>query len=52
MSNLALVLLLPMLTVASLPDLFSNNLVAVAGTMTLSVIVLWPMLALRIKIRN
>ncbi len=49
MSNFALMLLLPIMTVASLPHLFGNGAVTIAGVMTLSVIVLWPLLALRIK---
>jgi len=49
MSNLALLLLLPTLTIASLPQLFSNGTATIAGAMTISVIVLWPMLAVRIK---
>lgn len=49
MSNLALMILLPTMTVAYLPHLFSNGTATIAGAMTLSVILLWPMLAVRIK---
>jgi len=49
MSNLALMLLLPIMTFASLPHLFNNGMIAIAGAMTISVIVLWPMLAVRIE---
>src|SRR5579862_1540248 len=49
MSNLALLTLLPIMTIASLPHLFSNGMITIAGSVTLSVIVLWPMLATRIK---
>jgi Glycosyl transferase family group 2 len=49
MSNLALMLLLPTMIVASLPHLFNNGAVTIAAVMTLSVIVLWPMLAVRIE---
>jgi len=49
MSNLALQLLLPMMMVAYMPHLFSSNTITIAGAMTISVIVLWPTLASRIK---
>jgi cellulose synthase/poly-beta-1,6-N-acetylglucosamine synthase-like glycosyltransferase len=49
MSNLALMLLLPTLTLVSVPHLFNNGMATIAGAMTLSVIVLWPALAVRIK---
>lgn len=49
MSNLALILLLPIMTIASLPHLFNNGMITIAGAVTISVIVLWPIIAVRIK---
>lgn len=47
-SNLALLLLLPILTAIEFPHLFSNYSTELAGFVALSVIFLWPLLALRI----
>ncbi len=48
-SNLALLLLLPILTAVTFPHLFSNISTEIAGFVALSVIFLWPLLALRIN---
>ncbi|MFI5421715.1 MAG: glycosyltransferase family 2 protein, partial [Nitrososphaerales archaeon] len=48
MSNVALISLLPLLTMATFPHLFGNGMILVASSATLSVIILWPLLALRI----
>jgi Glycosyl transferase family group 2 len=49
MSNLFLMILLPTMTLASLPHLFNGGSTTIAGAATISVIVLWPLLAVRIK---
>lgn len=49
MSNIALIGLLPLLTAATFPHLFNNDMILVASAATMSVIILWPLLALRIN---
>jgi hypothetical protein len=49
MSNVALIGFMPFMAWASIPHLFSDPLVEVAGSVTIAVIVLWPLLALRTK---
>lgn len=49
MSNIALLLMLPVTMAVALPYLFNNSLAEVAGLITLSVIILWPLIAMRAK---
>jgi cellulose synthase/poly-beta-1,6-N-acetylglucosamine synthase-like glycosyltransferase len=48
-SNFALLILLPITTAIALPSLFNNVSTEGAGIIALSVIVLWPLLALRVN---
>ncbi|MCL5067566.1 MAG: glycosyltransferase [Thaumarchaeota archaeon] len=48
-SNLALLLLLPILTAIEFPHLFGNISTELAGFVALTVIFLWPLLALRVN---
>jgi hypothetical protein len=49
MSNLLLVCLMSVLTLFAFPHLFGSSLTEAAGALTVSVIVLWPLSAVRIK---
>lgn len=49
MSNAVLIAFLPLMAWATIPHLFGGGLIEVAGTSTLGVIILWPIVALRIK---
>lgn len=49
MSSLAMLMFLPLMAVATIPNLFSSKFVELGGSITLAVIILWPLCAARIR---